>query len=289
MRVASFAYQGQTGVGVATEAGLADVTPVAATMLDLIAGGADLADQVAQLAGNPQVSYQLDDVRLLAPVPVPRRNILCVGRNYASHVAEGARAGRNDGKLPDQPTWFTKAVTSMCGPYDPIRLDTDLSRMYDWEAELALVIGRTGRRIPRESALDYVHSYCVLNDITARDIQHGYGDQWFKGKSVDDTSPVGPWLTTADAVPHPDKLDITCTVNGAVKQHSNTSMLLFDIPTLIADISQAITLHPGDIISTGTPEGVGNSRTPREYLAPGDVIETEVEGLGYLRNECVVR
>jgi 2-keto-4-pentenoate hydratase/2-oxohepta-3-ene-1,7-dioic acid hydratase in catechol pathway len=159
--------------------------------------------------------------------------------------------------------------------------------MHDWEAELAVVIGTAGRHISKENAMRHVHSYTVLNDVTARDIQHRYGDQWFKGKSLDASSPMGPWLVTSDEVPDPSGLRVTCTVNGVVKQDSDTSMFIFDIPTLIADISQVLTLQPGDIISTGTPGGVGNGRRPREFLQPGDVLETEVMGIGRLRNECV--
>jgi 2-keto-4-pentenoate hydratase/2-oxohepta-3-ene-1,7-dioic acid hydratase in catechol pathway len=285
MRLATFHYRDDTAVGVVSGEKILDVSAMAPTMLDLITADPErIADTVT---GGRGAWYDLADVTLLAPIPVPPRNVLCVGRNYAEHVREGAAGGRHDGTLPDRPTWFTKAVTSICGPYQTIRLDPGLTAQYDWEAELAVVIGTAGRRIPKDRAMAHVHSYCVLNDVTARDIQHQYADQWFKGKSIDGSSPLGPWLVTADEVGDPSGRPITCRVNGVTKQESTTSMFIFDIPTLIADISEVLTLQPGDIISTGTPGGVGNSRRPQEFLRNGDVLETEVEGIGLLRNECV--
>jgi 2-keto-4-pentenoate hydratase/2-oxohepta-3-ene-1,7-dioic acid hydratase in catechol pathway len=285
MRLATFSYKGQTAVGVVDDEKVLDVSALAPTMLDLIATPTDKIKDAATAAQGAW--YDLADVTLLAPIPIPPRNVLCVGRNYAEHVREGAAGGRHDGRLPDRPTWFTKAVTSICGPYQPIRLEPGLTGQYDWEAELAVVIGTAGRRIPRERAMAHVHSYTVLNDVTARDIQHQYADQWFKGKSIDGSSPLGPWLVTAEEVGDPSGRRIACRVNGVTKQESTTSSFIFDIPTLIADISEVLTLQPGDIISTGTPGGVGNSRRPQEFLRPGDVLETEVEGVGRLRNECV--
>jgi 2-keto-4-pentenoate hydratase/2-oxohepta-3-ene-1,7-dioic acid hydratase in catechol pathway len=289
MRLASFEYKSLNGVGVVIGDSILDVSAITPTMMDLLIGADEtrrkLDDALAGGAGG--ASYDLADVRLVAPIPTPPRNVLCVGRNYAEHVNEGTVNGLHNGSLPDRPAWFTKAVTSLCGPTDDIGLDMRLSRKHDWEAELAVVIGKSGRHIPKERALEHVHSYVVLNDVSARDIQHQYADQWFKGKSIDGSSPIGPWLVTADEIGDPSGRRITCSVNGVVKQESSTSMFIFDIPTLIADISQVLTLQPGDIISTGTPGGVGNSRRPQEYLQPGDVLTTEVEGVGRLRNECV--
>jgi 2-keto-4-pentenoate hydratase/2-oxohepta-3-ene-1,7-dioic acid hydratase in catechol pathway len=290
MRLASFDYKGLAAVGVVSGGKILDVSAVAPTMLDLLTAGGETPERLgdAVTAGHG-TWYDLADVRLLPPIPVPPRNVLCVGRNYAEHVQEGAAGGRHDGSLPDRPAWFTKAVTSLCGPYDDIGLDPRLTGQYDWEAELAVVIGKPGRHIPKERAMEHIHSYCVLNDVTARDIQHQYADQWFKGKSIDGSSPMGPWLVTADEMGDPSGRRITCRVNGVTKQESTTSMFIFDIPALIADISEVLTLQPGDIISTGTPGWDGNSRRPPEFLQPGDVLETEVEGVGLLRNGCVAR
>ncbi|NJP46812.1 fumarylacetoacetate hydrolase family protein [Actinacidiphila epipremni] len=287
MRLATYDYKGLTGVGVVVGERIVDVTPLGPTMLDLITADAGTTARLQDAVAAGSGGYDLADVTLLAPIPVPPRNVLCVGRNYAEHIAEGASHGRNDGRMPEHPAWFTKAVTSLCGPADGIGLDLSLTGKHDWEAELAVVIGRPGRHIPKERAMEHIHSYCVLNDVTARDIQHRYGDQWFKGKSIDASSPMGPWLVTADEVGDPGGRRITCSVNGVLKQDSDTSQFIFDIPTLIADISQVLTLQPGDIISTGTPGGVGNGRTPQEYLRPGDVLETHVAGIGRLRNACV--
>jgi 2-keto-4-pentenoate hydratase/2-oxohepta-3-ene-1,7-dioic acid hydratase in catechol pathway len=160
----------------------------------------------------------------------------------------------------------------------------ELSAMNDWEAELAVVIGVEGRYIAKEDAFKHVHSYTVFNDFTARDLQHPYGDQWFRGKSLEASSPMGPWLVTADELGDPETLDLSCRLNGKTMQHSNTSALIFDIPTLIADISETINLLPGDIISTGTPSGTGSSRKPKLFLQHGDVLETEIAGIGTLRN-----
>jgi 2-keto-4-pentenoate hydratase/2-oxohepta-3-ene-1,7-dioic acid hydratase in catechol pathway len=229
----------------------------------------------------------LDQVRLLAPFPRPAKNVFCMGLNYKEHVAEGARERGREMRLPENPVWFTKAVTSITGPYDDIPVDLAISNEYDWEVELALVIGKNARRVPKEQVFDYIYGYSVFNDFSVRDIQRRHGGQWFKGKSLDRSSPMGPWLVTADEVPDPGHLQVICRVNGEVKQDSNTEQLIFDIPTMVSDITQVATLEPGDIIATGTPSGVGYARTPPEFLKPGDVMETEIPGLGLLRNRIV--
>lgn len=287
MRLVSFEHFGAVRVGVVIGDRIRDVSSVAPTMAALVEGGSPMLERVACAAAEASDDLDLQSVRLLAPFPDAPRNILCVGLNYLDHAAEGARAGRRGGALPERPVWFSKAVASICGPFDDIPVDLSVSAMYDWEAELALVIGREGRRISRERAFEYIHSYTVFNDFTARDIQHAYGEQWFKGKSIDRSSPLGPWLVTPEELESPPRLRVTCSVNGQVRQDSNTGLLIFDIPTLIADISETITLAPGDIISTGTPSGTGSSSVPREFLKPGDVLETRVEGIGVLRNRIV--
>lgn len=256
-------------------------------MISLVQAGAAGLEEARKAADSATTKLSLSDVTLLSPFPRPMKNILCLGLNYREHVAEGARAGvRDSGDAPKYPVWFTKAVTSVCGPYDDIRLDLDASDKYDWEVELAVVIGKEGRGIPKERAYEYVHSYTVFNDFSVRDWQRRHG-QWFKGKSFDHGSPMGPWLITPDELGDPANLQVTCRVNGEVKQDANTSEMIFDIPTSIADISQGMTLEPGDIISTGTPSGVGFARTPPEFLKAGDLMETEVERIGVLRNRIV--
>lgn len=225
--------------------------------------------------------HALSEVRLLVPLPDPPGNIICLGRNYAEHARESARAR---GEEVSRPTFFTKAVTSMIGPYDDIPFDPDLSTQIDWEGELAVVIGRRAKNVSRETALATVFGYTVLNDISARDLQHGYGGQFFYGKSLDGFCPVGPWITTSDELADPQNLAITLRIDGVIKQDDSTRNMIFDIAECIATLSRGMTLLPGQIISTGTPEGVGFARTPPEYLRPGNVVETEVEGIGALRN-----
>jgi len=264
-----------------------DVSAAAPSMLALIQAGADGLDRVRQAAATGH-SAPLEQVRLLAPIPRPSKNVFCLGLNYKEHVAESAAGrGANPEELPKYPIWFTKAVTSLTGPYDDIRVDLRLSDKYDWEVELAVVIGKGGRNIPKERAYEYVHSYSVFNDFSVRDLQRRHGGQWFKGKSLDKASPMGPWLVTPDEIADPTSLQVLLRVNGETKQTSNTNLLIFDIPTSIADLSDTITLEPGDIIATGTCGGIGAARKPPEFLKPGDVMETEIPGVGVLRNRIV--
>ena len=289
MRLATFAQQGGQRVGVVLNDEIADVTSVAPTMQAFVEGGdAMMARVKAALDKAPRV--KLDQVKLLAPFPRPAKNVLCLGLNYTEHVAEGARIGvRVDDNLPKYPVWFTKAVTAVCGPYDDIEIEPAISTSYDWEVELMVVIGKTGRHISKEKAFDYVHSYTVFNDFSVRDVQrrHGPPPQWFKGKSYDKASPMGPWIVTKDEIGTPPNIRISCRVNGVTKQESTTDLMIFDIPTTIADISDMITLEPGDVIATGTPSGVGVARSPAEFLKAGDVMETEIEKIGLLRNRIV--
>ena len=227
-------------------------------------------------------------VEVLAPIPRPRKNVFCVGRNYAEHAAESFRASGEQMILPESPNIFTKAVTTVNGPYADIPFDPTVSQEIDWEVELAVVIGRAGRHIAEEEALSHVFGYTVLNDITARDIQNRSGIQWFQGKSIDGSCPMGPSLVTADEIPDPQALRLHLEVNGIPKQDSSTSLMLFGVATIIARLSEILTLEPGDIIATGTPSGVGMGRVPKEFLAPGDIVEATVEGIGTLRNRVVL-
>jgi 2-keto-4-pentenoate hydratase/2-oxohepta-3-ene-1,7-dioic acid hydratase in catechol pathway len=209
---------------------------------------------------------------------------MCLGLNYTEHAAESYTAQGKEVTLPEIPIVFTKATTSVTGPYDPIPFDAAVSDKLDWEAELAVVIGRQGKNIPEAAAMDYVFGYTVLNDVSARDLQR-QGKQFFKGKSLDGSCPMGPWIVTAEELPDPHVLRITSRVNGDAKQDSNTDKMIFNIPAIIAYLSRGMTLQPGDIIATGTPSGVGFARTPPEFLQPGDVVECEIEQIGTIRNE----
>jgi|SRR5579883_411883 len=289
MRLATYDYQGQQRLGVVAGGYIADVSAAVSSMLALVEGGADALAAAQAEADRATDRLALGQVRLLSPFPRPKKNILCLGVNYRAHGEEALRAlaPHRSYQPPKHPVWFTKAVTSVCGPYDDIELDLGLSQKYDWEAELAVVIGREGRHIPKEHAFEYVHSYTVFNDFSVRDFQLDHGGQWFMGKSLDRASPMGPWLVTPDELGDPGQLHIACRVNGVTKQDANTAELIFDVPAVIADISQILTLEPGDVISTGTPAGVGLGRTPQEWLKPGDVMETEIERIGTLRNRMV--
>ena len=224
----------------------------------------------------------LAGVTLEAPV-LPERNVFCVGRNYLEHAKEGARASGKELKLPDVPTFFTKAPTAIAAPGATLRLQTRLSNEYDFEAELAVVIGQRCRDVTIEHAPAVIFGYTCLNDVTARDRQRAHV-QWFKGKSLDDTCPVGPWIISADEIADPQSLSIQFRLNGVEKQSSTTAQMIFPIARIIAELSAGMTLLPGDIIATGTPDGVGFARVPPEFLRDGDRMEVEIEHIGTLFN-----
>lgn len=230
-------------------------------------------------------AVSLDSIRLLAPIQ-PERNIICVGWNYLKHYTEsiGKREGQEQ-DLPDQPTLFTKATTSLAHPRQTLPLHSNLTTRLDWEVELAVIIGKAGRDIAEDEALNYVFGYTIANDISARDLQRAHGGQWFKGKSLDGTCPLGPYILTADELPNPQNLDITCLLNGEVMQSSNTERQIFSVARVIAEVSAGMSLLPGDIILTGTPDGIGNARTPPIYIQAGDVLECRIQGLGELIND----
>ena len=227
----------------------------------------------------------LAGLELLPPLAPPRGNVLAIGRNYAKHAAEAARARGVAGSAP--PTIFTKAITTIAGPHADIAIDPAVSEQIDWEVELGVVIGRGGINIERERALDHVFGYTVVNDVTARDIQSGWGGQFFKGKSLDGSCPSGPWVVTRDEVADPQRLRLRLSVNGVVKQDASTSDMIYPVDAVVSWLSVGMTLLPGALIATGTPEGVGFARRPPEFLRPGDQVEAEVEGIGVLRNRVV--
>lgn len=239
----------------------------------------------ADLEHRPGATEELalDSVRLLAPIPIPNRNVICLGRNYAEHAAEMARVREE----VTNPTFFTKAPTTVIGPYDQIPYDAGLSTEIDWEVELACIIGRRARHVSRHQALDHVFGYTVVNDISARDLQYGYGGQFFYGKSLDGSCPMGPCIITADEVPDPQALSLRLRVNAETKQEATTGDMIFDVAGIIEILSRAMTLEPGQIIATGTPSGVGYARNPKEFLRPGDLMESEIDGIGTMRNRVV--
>ena len=231
--------------------------------------------------------FALEGLRLAAPVG-PQKNVFCVGRNYLEHAKEGARAAGRPLTLPDVPTFFTKAPTAIAAHEQTLRFSTALSREYDWEAELAVVIGSVVKDISESDAPAAIFGYTCLNDITARDLQRSHV-QWFKGKSLDDSCPIGPWIVSADSIGNPAELRIVLELNGKIKQNSNTAQMIFSIPRLIAELSKGLTLQPGDVIATGTPEGVGFARTPPEFFKDGDTVEVQIENIGTLRNRIRLR
>ncbi|MEX2237029.1 MAG: fumarylacetoacetate hydrolase family protein [Dehalococcoidia bacterium] len=226
---------------------------------------------------------KLKDVQLLAPIPRPRKNIFCVGLNYSDHVAEGNRTFGRDVSSQDVPVFFTKPPTAVVPPGGDILLHRGVSEQLDWEVELGVVIGAECRDVTPETALGYVFGYTIVNDVTSRDIQSRHR-QWFKGKGLDGSCPIGPCILTADEVPDPQQLQLACRVNGVEKQSASTAQMIFDVATIISVLSQGLTLEPGDIIATGTPSGVGFARTPPEWLKDGDLVESEVSGIGVLTN-----
>ena len=223
--------------------------------------------------------------KLVAPIPWPRKNVVMLGINYREHVDEGARARSLEIKYPEWPVYFTKSATSVIGHLGRV-VHHKITEKLDWEIELAVVIGKKGRDIPKDKAYDYVFGYTICLDMTARELQRQHG-QWFKGKSLDTFCPLGPWIVHKSALPDPQQVRLICRVNGEVMQDGNTRDMIFDIPTIIESLSSGLTLEPGDIISTGTPSGVGFARVPPVYLKPGDKVEGEVEGIGTLEVEIV--
>jgi 2-keto-4-pentenoate hydratase/2-oxohepta-3-ene-1,7-dioic acid hydratase in catechol pathway len=288
VKLLTFRADGSTRVGVLRPDGMhiAEIRGVDG-MLQLIEGGADaLASARKALAGGASASHRIADVKVLAPIPQPRGNVIAIGRNYQAHAEESARAG---GRAVDPPTVFTKAVTSISGPYDDVVVDQAVTTQVDWEVELGFVVGKPGSNIERARALDHVFGFVAVNDVSARDIQFGWGGQYFKGKSLDGFCPIGPWIVTPDEIGDPQSLRLTLRVNGDTKQDGNTRDMIYPVDAIVEWVSRGMTLLAGTIIATGTPDGVGFARTPPEFLRSGDVMEAEVEGIGILRNRVVIR
>jgi 2-keto-4-pentenoate hydratase/2-oxohepta-3-ene-1,7-dioic acid hydratase in catechol pathway len=264
-----------------TKAGLSGIDTTG--MVSLIGAGPKALDAVRKAVAGGD-GPQVETVHLFAPIPAPTRNIYAVGWNYLEHFKEGQAVRGTNAEYPAHPVFFTKGVNTVNGPYDPIPYDPEVSTAIDWEAELAVVIGKAGRNIKEDDAMGHVFGYSVINDTTARDMQIKlHGGQWFKGKSLDGHGPIGPWIVPAADL-DPSDLHLLTRINGVVKQDASTQQMYFKVPRIIAELSKGLTLVPGDIIATGTPPGIGNARKPPEFLKPGDVMETEIVGLGTLRN-----
>ncbi|GGF40503.1 hydrolase [Aliidongia dinghuensis] len=292
MRFASFIDGQRAGYGIVlagdhlldlTAAGKTAAQPLPADLAGFIAAGAPALEIARQLADRAdQASLRsIASVRLVAPIPRPAKNVFCIGRNYLDHVAEGYRARGTETKVPEVPQIFTKPPTAVIGPDEPFALDAAVSAKIDYEVELALIIGKAGRDIPAERAWDHIFGFTILNDITARDLQRRH-EQWFKGKGLDRSCPMGPVVVTRDEIADPTEFELSLTVNGEARQRAKVGQMIFPIPTIIASLSAGLTLEPGDIIATGTPSGVGYAMDPPRYLAPGDHVVCTISGIGRL-------
>lgn len=285
MKLLMFRHDGDRRLGAlrpGDEDEVVDLSEVAKDVLAVVDAGERGLEQARKAAKSAGRGLRLKDVTLLPPIDNPRGNIIAMGRNYQKHAEETA----SDGDVKP-PTIFTKAITSITGPYDDIPIDAAISEEIDWEVELGVVIGKSGANIARSDAMNHVFGYFVLNDVSARDIQNGWGGQYFKGKSLDRSCPIGPWVVTKDDVPDPGNLGLRLTVNRVVKQEGSTRDMIHPVDSIIEWTSKGMTLLSGTLIATGTPDGVGFARKPPEFLHPGDQMETEVSGIGVLRNRMV--
>ncbi|HVN98533.1 MAG TPA: fumarylacetoacetate hydrolase family protein [Steroidobacteraceae bacterium] len=260
------------------------------SVLSIIRGGDASHGALQRIASRGEefadAWLDLDQLQLLAPIPVPLRNVHCVGRNYLDHIKEGYAAAGREAKLPEVPQFFTKATGTVNSPYGDVRLDSRLTELFDYEVELALVIGRAGRDIPAASAMEHVFGYTVANDFTARDLQRRH-QQWFKGKSLDGSCPLGPCIVDRAEIGDPATLELSLSVNGEERQRARVAEMIFDIPAIIASLSAGMTLEPGDIILTGTPSGVGFAMQPPRALKGGDLVVARIDRIGELRNRIV--
>ena len=267
---------------------LAGETLDASSMIALIAGGDAALKAVRALAARPpeDAIYPASEVTLLAPIPRPAKNVFCVGRNYLEHVHEGDRMFDRQASLPTAPNFFTKAPTTVTGPDSPVRYPSKITQAFDYEIELGVIIGKAGRDIPRDKALEHVFGYTIINDVTARDLQRTHV-QWFKGKTLDTTCPMGPWIVDAEEIGDPSTMELVFTLNGEERQRAATDMMIFDVPAIIESLSAGLTLEPGDVIASGTPSGVGFAMEPKGLLKDGDVMECRISRIGLLRNTVV--
>ncbi|MCA1056409.1 fumarylacetoacetate hydrolase family protein [Rossellomorea aquimaris] len=295
MKLCSFEVEGKESYGIVDGDRVIDLLPLSSyynaalplRVLDGIAKGEEFLQQISSLLQRAKSEGELsghtlsiEEINWLPPMPEVKRNIICVGKNYREHAIE---MGSSD-DIPEHIMIFTKATNTVAGHGHTVPLHEDVTSQLDYEGELAVVIGKRGIKISPDDAMDHVFGYTIVNDITARDLQKKHG-QFFIGKSLDFSCPIGPYIVTKSEVADPHQLTITTSVNGEVRQSSSTGLMIFRIPDIISTLSQGMTLEPGDIIATGTPAGVGKGFTPPRYLKAGDRIDIEVEGLGNLTNQ----
>ena len=285
MKIAAFLHQGQPGVGIVS-ADLASVQPFDMSLPERTLGALPVIERLADGRGLPALlpAIAMADLQLTAPLPKPRRNIFCVGKNYFEHAREFAGSGfdssaKSGGDIPAFPIYFSKVPESVIGPDAAVEMPAASSAI-DYEAELTVVIGKGGKGISKADALKHVWGYTIINDVTARDWQ-GRHSQWLLGKSFDTFCPMGPWLVSADELDGTNTR-VRCYVNDELRQDAATTDLIFDIPTLIETLSAGITIYPGDLIATGTPVGVGIGFKPPKYLKSGDMLRVEIDGIGAL-------
>ncbi|HEX7386625.1 MAG TPA: fumarylacetoacetate hydrolase family protein [Castellaniella sp.] len=284
MRIARVFHDSQVRLGVVADDGVR-LLPGSPSLVDwLERDPRGLAASVRQVASSQADCVPLNEVRFLAPVDRFRRDVLCTGWNYYDHFTEsiGKREGQ-EVERPKAPAFFTKSPDVVIGPTDPIAFDARISKKWDYEAEVAVIIGKAGRSIPARQAMDHVWGYCLANDVSQRDLQRRHGGQWLKGKSLDGTMPLGPWVVTADEVDLP-AVRLKCLLNGQVMQDAYARQMVLTVPELVAELSLGMTLRPGDVLLTGTPSGIGNARNPPVFLKAGDELVVQATGLGELRN-----
>jgi 2-keto-4-pentenoate hydratase/2-oxohepta-3-ene-1,7-dioic acid hydratase in catechol pathway len=293
MRFISFCEAGRARTGVMVDGGAIDLADLnlseTVDLIDVIHGGpACLSAIAAAVSGAPEAIRPLEGLALLAPVPGAGKNIFCIGRNYLGHVQEGYRARGVAVDVPQAPQIFTKPRTALAAAGEELRFEKCISDRMDYEGELGVIIGKDGRNIAPGEAFDHIFGYTVINDVTARDLQRRH-DQWFKGKGLDQSCPMGPWIVTRDEVADIQAADIRTIVNGEVRQSARISQMIFDIPTILSELSKGMTLHAGDIIATGTPEGVGYAMETPQFLADGDIVTVTISGVGELTNRIAMR
>lgn len=279
MKLASFRFNEKVFIGAVIGEQVVNLTAAGypSSMREFLDAGPELWQKARTLVATGSVPLiERSELTFLAPVTNPSK-VVAIGLNYKDHAKEQGVA------LPGVPLIFAKFPSALTGPYDDLTWDTGLTSQVDYEVELGVVIGKTARRVSEENALEYVFGYTVINDVSARDLQFS-DKQWVRAKSLDTFCPAGPWIVTGDEIPDPHHLSVRCLVNGQVMQSSNTEQLIFDVRQLVAYLSQSFTLEPGDMIATGTPGGVGVFRNPPVFLQDGDVVVTEIESIGQLRN-----
>ncbi len=293
MKFISYLYKGKEGYGIVDKDSIVPMDAllnqlgkeVPKNLLEFIETYSDslIEDLKAILSKEGLEKIPYDGVKITAPIPYPRRNVFCLGKNYEEHALEVKSLPSGEAAVPKYPIYFTKVADPCIGHMDKVIIPKEYSENIDYEVELALVIGKDGRDIPMEKAEEYIFGYTIANDITARDIQKKHV-QWFKGKSLDTFTPLGPYIVHRSLIDFPVELDISCRVNGEIRQKSNTKHMIFDIPYIISDLSKGLTLRAGDIILTGTPAGVGMGFDPPRFLKAGDIVECNIEKIGTLVN-----